>query len=290
LKEMKNAGQDIPLSKRADLSYSKVKRILYETSGLVLSASRFEMKRNEITDILKDNIDGEEPEGEVIQRLIYSLANHETFFFRHQEQFDILRAHLLPELFKNVAEGQELNIWCAGCSYGQEAYSIAMLICEECQAAHSHIDLSKIRVFGTDISRQITEFAKEGIYSEKELRRMLPEFAKDLILKYFPRQDAHLVATKQIKALTQFSTVNLLLKEDYLDVGPFDIIFCRNVIMYFHRSLQLQVIEKIAAQIKLGGYLVLGPSERVGLEVGLEVGVEPIFYDNCVLYKKVREV
>jgi chemotaxis protein methyltransferase CheR len=188
-----------------------------------------------------------------IRDVTEAMTVNESFFFRDAKPFDQLRDHLLPTLLTARASTRKLRIWSAAASSGQEAYSIAMLL-QECGAASGWT----IEIIGTDISTEILERAKAGIYSSFEVQRGLP--AK-LLVKYFTRQGDRWQIADSLRSKVQFIRQNLL--QDLSRLGMFDIVFCRNVLIYFDLETKGKVLAAIRRQMPADGYLFLGAAETV---------------------------
>lgn len=192
-------------------------------------------------------------------RLIDAIATNETYFFRDQTPFAILSYKILPEIIdrkrrQNLPGKVQIRIWCAGCSTGQEVYSVIMAILETVP----EIDKYDIRVLGTDISSRVIARASSGRYSQHELERGLP---KGLLEKYFAEENGLWRVRDQVRMLASFSRLNLL--DMFYGIGPFDVIFCRNVSIYFAEENKVELFKKIARLLDREGYLIVGGSESL---------------------------
>lgn len=181
------------------------------------------------------------------------MTTNESLFFRDYTPFELIRTRFLPELVKARSQEKSLTIWSAACSSGQEPYSIAMLLCE------SKLNLAgwKIKIVATDFSDEILNRAREGAYSQYEVSRGLPA---DLLLKYFDQRDDRFVAKPILKEMMEFRFVNLL---QPLTVPRCDVVFLRNVLIYFENRAKSQVIDAVAKVTNDDGLLVLGGAESV---------------------------
>jgi len=196
--------------------------------------------------------------GKLNSLIINAITTPETLFFRDSHPFDILKQIVLPELLerkKNTGSQllpTHLRIWSAACSTGQEIYSIAMCLKDTIP------DLSKMRVtlLATDISDSVLSIAKEGKYNQFEISRGL---AKDKLNKHFVQSDNTWQVNENIRKMITFQKRNLM--QPFMGVGPFDIVFCRNVAIYFTIEDRIKLFNKIADVIELGGYLFIGSSE-----------------------------
>ena len=185
------------------------------------------------------------------KRVLLALTTHETSFFRDQAPFEALRAELLPKLIQKRTRAQALTIWSAGCSSGQEPYSIALLI------ADSFPELSswKVKIYASDINPFLLEQARAGTYSTLEVARGLP---KQLLDKYFSHSQNGFQIDPAIKAQVEFNEINLI-----KPWPPFaaDIIFLRNVLIYFDSKSRKKVLASIHKTLAPDGYLVMGTAE-----------------------------
>ncbi len=204
--------------------------------------------------------------------LVGSLTINETSFFRNRPQFDLFVEHVLPELKRKKSSNLKLRFWSAGCSRGQEAYSIAMSVLD-------HLELPSawdIKILASDISLGVLESAQKGQYSEYEAETVHPEYLKT----YFDRVDSHFLIKPQVKKLVIFDYHNL--KHDNGLVG-LDAIFCRNVMIYFDREEQKRLIDKFHRSLADGGYLFLGHTESLQ---GLSDKFKFIYRNKGAVYQK----
>lgn len=191
--------------------------------------------------------------------VIDAITTNETYFFRDQVPFDILRYKIIPDILDRkkrheLPDRAQMRIWCAACSTGQEVYSVIMAILETIP----NIGNYDIRVLGTDISNKVIARASSGRYSLHEVERGLPPA---LLRKYFIEENGFWRVRDEVRMLASFSHMNLL--EPFYGVGPFDIIFCRNVSIYFSEENKVELFKKIARVLDRDGYLIVGGSESL---------------------------
>jgi two-component system CheB/CheR fusion protein len=195
-----------------------------------------------------------ESDPEEYARLVNSLLIKVTEFFRDPKLFDYLRDHVLPELIAEARrEGRELRVWSAGCSTGEEAYSVAIIVAE---ALGNEFPWPDVRIFGTDIDREAIAFARRGIYPTAAVKS-LPAGARD---RYFVKSDRGYEVGKRLRALMVFG------EHDLGERAPFpkiDLLLCRNVLIYFAPPLQRAALETFAFSLRPGGRLALGTSESI---------------------------
>ncbi len=200
------------------------------------------------------------------------ISTNLTYFFREQQHFDFLN-NILSDLtsYNSKHNNKRIRVWSAGCSTGEEPYSIAMCILS-CVAEYNNFD---IKILATDISTRVLSIAKQGIYSLDKLKNVSIELRN----KYFRKRNgssAEYEVTNDLKNLITFSRLNL--KEQYPFKGPFDIVFCRNVMIYFDKNTQEHLVNRMASYLAPGGYLFVGHSESLmGLNHDLSY-VKPAVY------------
>jgi chemotaxis protein methyltransferase CheR len=188
-----------------------------------------------------------------IRDVTEAMTINESQFFRDTKPFDLLRDKMLPALLAARGAKRRLRIWSAACSSGQEAYSIAILLQET-----ATLNGWAIEIVGTDISTDMVERAKAGVYSSFEIQRGMP--AK-LLVKHFGRAGDKWQITEPIRRAVQFRRHNLL--HDGAALGTFDVVFCRNVLIYFDIPTKAKVLAAVHRQMPADGYLVLGAAETV---------------------------
>ena len=213
------------------------------------------------------------------RKIIDAITTNETLFFRDTSPFDLLQHKILPDLIdRRTANGPgrivNIRIWSAACSTGQEVYSIGMVLKELLG------DLRKynIRIIGTDISDAAVAQASYGIYNKFEMERGLP---KDKLSKYFESAANGWKVKDEIRAMATFKKINLL--EPFLGLGKFDVIFCRNVAIYFTPEDKTKLFNKLCDAIEPDGYLVIGSSESLA---GITNRFEPKRYLRSVFYQQ----
>jgi chemotaxis protein methyltransferase CheR len=188
--------------------------------------------------------------------LVDNLTTNETYFFRESPQLQAFSAEVLPELRQTFAERKALRIWSAGCSTGEEPYTIAMLLLESGDWWRDW----QVEILGSDINQRVLHTARKGVYKKNAHRATSPE----MLAKYFvcdEKGDYRII--DKVKELVSFSCLNLLDPFKTSLIGNMDIIFCRNVIIYFDREAKKKVIETFYHKLREGGYLFLGHAESL---------------------------
>jgi chemotaxis protein methyltransferase CheR len=194
--------------------------------------------------------------------VVEAMTTNESLFFRDTKPFEALRLRILPRLHAARAPGTRLRIWSAAASTGQEAYSIAMVISE----LGAQLGDRKADIIGTDIARDALKRAREGVYSQFEIQRGLP---MQMLVKYFTKEEAAWRVKPALRNAAEFREWNLL--ADPRPLGKFDVVFCRNVLIYFDAPTKTRVLEAIASVLAPDGVLFLGGAETVlGLTSALQ--------------------
>ena len=205
-----------------------------------------------------------------LQALFEALYVHETYFFRERSQVKALCGNILTEL---QTLSPRLRVWSAACSSGEEPYSLAMSLLET-----GRISDVNISIRATDISPRVLEMCERGFYRALSFRATEPA----MVQKYFtPSGDGFMVADR-VKRLVQFSSLNLMDERKIAAHGPFDAIFCRNVLIYFDKATQKRVVESFARALRPGGYLFLGHAESL---FALTTLYEPIVAPESIAYR-----
>ncbi|SCY04924.1 CheR family methyltransferase [Microvirga guangxiensis] len=237
------------LKARSGLALSTDKRYLVE-SRLAPVCTRFKIENLSI--LVREIKSGRSRALE--DATIEAMTTNETFFFRDKAPFDLFQDVLLPRFIKERAASRRLRIWCAAASSGQEPYSLAMILKE----ASARMPGWQIDIVATDISNDVLEKARAGIYNQFEVQRGLPV---RLLVKYFAQKGEQWQIAPEIRSMVDFRYLNLI--EDFSRLGQFDIVYCRNVLIYFDIQMKANVLRRIAQQMAPDGSLVLGASETI---------------------------
>ncbi|MGV3635288.1 MAG: CheR family methyltransferase [Pseudorhodoplanes sp.] len=244
-----------------------IRKLLKERSGLMLSAEKQYLvesrlmpvaQRNRIANLfeLANRLRAATDEA-LIAQVVDAMTTNETFFFRDRIPFEHIRTTILPALMASRERYKRIRIWCAAASTGQEPYSLAMAIKEMGPA----LDNFRIEIVATDISREVLAKAEAGFYSQFEVQRGLPI---QLLLKYFTQHGDLWQIAPEIRAMVQYRPFNLL--SDFSRLGVFDLVICRNVLIYFDQPTKSDVLDRLARVVPQDGFLILGAAETtVGL-------------------------
>jgi chemotaxis protein methyltransferase CheR len=185
-------------------------------------------------------------------RVVEAMTTNETSWFRDNHPFEALRKHIVPELVERNAARRTIRIWSAASSTGQELLSIAMTL----DSTFPELADWRLDLFGTDLSAEVVEKARRAHYSGLEVNRGLPA---SLLVRYFERVGRDYVATKALRDMVRFEQMNLI--GPWTVRGPVDVVFLRNVLIYFDNDVKRRILEQLVTVLAPGGYLVLGASE-----------------------------
>ncbi|OAF05341.1 CheR family methyltransferase [Bradyrhizobium neotropicale] len=254
--------------------YEYLRKFLRDHSGLDLSADKQYLIESRLLPLARKT--GLSGITELVQKLqglgssvlatsvVEAMTTNETFFFRDKVPFDHFRDTIMPEVLKARAGRRSVRIWCAAGSTGQEPYSLAMCLKEMGAALTGW----RVEIIATDLSQEVLEKAKAGVYSQFEVQRGLPI---QMLVKYFKQTGETWQINPELRAMIQHRQLNLL--HDFAQLGTFDVIFCRNVLIYFDQDTKINIFNRLARQIEGDGFLVLGAAETV---VGLTDAFRPI--------------
>ncbi len=184
--------------------------------------------------------------------VVDAMTTNETLFFRDKGPFDIARSLILPKLIEARRRQGQIRIWCAACSTGQEPYSLAMLL-DEMRPSLRGI---AVEIVATDISEKVLEQAREGVFSQFEVQRGLPI---RLLLQHFTQEGTRWRIKPELKREISFRRLNLL--QPFQSLGRFDLVLCRNVLIYFNDTTKRDVLSRIATAMAPDGFLILGGAE-----------------------------
>lgn len=192
---------------------------------------------------------------ELARQAVEAMTTNETSWFRDQHPFTCLRDRILPELARR---GTPVRIWSAACSSGQEPYSLSMMI-DECQRSQPGVTLGSAQIVATDVSKQILDEARSGSYDTFSMTRGLTD---DMRQRYFVNKGDRWEVAPKVKNRVSFREYNLM--QSFAPLGKFDVIFCRNVLIYFSATAKEDILRRLAQALNPGGYLFLGAAETAG--------------------------
>jgi len=244
--------------------YQSFRKFLEDACGIVLGDNKQYLVTSRLTKLISDNeIDSfstlmqrMKADGKLRNRIMDAMTTNETSWFRDIYPFDIFKEKLLPELIKT--QPRTIRIWSAACSTGQEPYSLSMMVQEYLQSKPGSLSTNAVQIIGTDISPSVLAVAKSGVYEGVAVSRGLPQERK---ARFFRETGAGWEVSVDIKKRVSFRELNLM--QNYTLLGRFDIIYCRNVLIYFSTELKRDILARMAKCLNPGGFLVLGGSESI---------------------------
>ena len=271
--------------------YEYLRKFLKDYSGLDLSADKQYLIESRLFPLARKV--GLSGISELVQKImggsaafnvqvVEAMTTNETFFFRDKVPFEHFRNLIMPQMLRSRANRKSVRIWCAAGSTGQEPYSLAMSLKEMGAALGGW----RIEIVATDLSQEVLEKSKAGLYSQFEVQRGLPI---QLLVKYFKQVGEIWQINPDIRAMVQQRQFNLL--HDFSQLGVFDLIFCRNVLIYFDQETKTNIFNRLAKAVEPDGFLVLGAAETV---IGLTTVFKPlveqrgVYQPNEVRHAPVR--
>lgn len=262
-------------------TFRQIRDFIYEKSGIYIPDSkkylienrlskRIEERRlksfEEYLSLLKNN------EAE-LKGLFDSITTNETYFFREHQQIDVLVNYLIPKIH-DTKGSKDIRIWSAACSTGEEPYTIAMVFLEK-------IPGLKFEIFASDISESVLSSARKAVYTSYSVRNV----PQALLNKYFSKNGQMLYELDpRLKKFVNFSNINLMDEKKMRSVKGIDVIFCRNVLIYFDDRAKQRVVSLLYDSLRQGGYLFIGTSESLH---NVTRAFRPLIFDKVVVYQKV---
>ena len=250
-----------------NLDFEQFRVFLEETCGILLGSNKQYLVSSRLNKLMEQNnikTLGElvqriqsQPRGGLREQVVDAMTTNETLWFRDTYPFEVLKSRVLPELIK-ANPGQRLRIWSAASSSGQEPFSLSMAI-DEFERSNLGQLKSGVQIVATDLSASMLTACKAGEYDSLAMGRGL---SQERLQRYFdPKGPGRWVVKPAIRNRVEFRMLNLL--DSYASLGKFDIVFCRNVLIYFSAEVKKDILTRIHATLKPGGYLFLGASEAL---------------------------
>lgn len=254
--------------------FTFMRGFLKERSGLVLGEDKAYLLESRLTPLARkrglpdlESLIGEVQKGgdaALVVAVTEAMTTNESFFFRDQKPFDLFKDTVIPHLAETRGGAKSFRVWSAAASSGQEPYSIAMLLKENALKfpGWSH------EIVGTDLSSAIIAKAEKGLYSQFEVQRGMPI---QMLVKYFDKVNDQWQIKPELRAMVKYKVLNLL--HDLTSLGRFDVVFCRNVLIYFDQPTKKKVLENIVKLMPKDGFLFLGGAETV---LGITDAFKPV--------------
>ncbi|MGB6308078.1 MAG: protein-glutamate O-methyltransferase CheR [Steroidobacteraceae bacterium] len=248
-----------------DSEFKRLRELVHARTGIALSEAKRELvygrlarrlRKLKLASFAEYCALVERADSEELQELTNAITTNLTSFFRENYHFEQLAADALPQVEARRSAARRMRLWSAGCSTGEEPYSLAVVMRE----ALAHLSGWDVKLLATDIDSKVVATAAEGIYTEDRFKGVSAQRLKS----WFPQaagRPGHLEASADLKALITFRQLNLL--DTWPMKGPFDIIFCRNVVIYFDKATQRRLFDRMADMQEPGGWLFIGHSENL---------------------------
>ncbi len=251
----------------SDADFQFVKKKIFKLAGISLSDAKHQMVYSRLARRLRllglqkfkdycQLIKGDD--SEEIGFFINALTTNKTSFFREKHHFDFLANSIIPQLVLKKAHSRRIRIWSAACSSGEEPYTIAMVL-DRCKTTNSGWDT---KILATDLDSNVLDTARQGIYDQRLLQDVDPGFRRDFFQKGAESQSNKIKVAKKLAEVISFKQLNLM--DDWPLKGPFDVIFCRNVLIYFDRVTQQKLFKRFYDLLTEEGHLIIGHSENLG--------------------------
>jgi chemotaxis protein methyltransferase CheR len=272
-----------------DREFQRFRALVAQQTGIALSETKRQLVCSRLGKRLRhygyetfseyyEHLMEADPDGEELVRMINAITTNKTEFFREAHHFGYLRSQILPRLAAQAETRRRLRVWSAGCSSGEEPYSIALTVLDALPGAKSW----DVRILASDIDTDMLAQAEEGIYPEDRLQPV----PRELLDRYFARgrgqHEGLMRVRREAREMLTFRRINLR-DETWPIRTSFDCIFCRNVIIYFDRALQQRLVARLVRCLNPGGYLFLGHSESLlGMQAGLRYLGQTVYQNSDV--------
>ncbi len=264
-----------------DNTFKQLRDFIYEKSGIFISDSKKYLLENRLTKRLQERKLGSYEDylylllynnsSDELSKLFDAVTTNETFFFRESPQLDVFIDHIVPSIV-NKQGAKEITIWSAACSTGEEPYTLSMLLLEKGYTVRKDI-------IGSDISDSTLESAKRAVYNSYSVRNIPMNYLK----KYFKPNGQNYELSPIVKNTVKFMNINLIDERQMKLVSGRDVIFCRNVLIYFDEKAKKKAVSHIYDSLKPGGYLIIGLSESLH---NVTRALKPVVINKVVVYQR----
>lgn len=268
----KKINRDIGFGPLPDKIFDKLNQLAYQHCGVTIKSDKKFLFQTRINRRLRDlkfssyeqycgYIFSSEGKDEV-KYLIDVVTTHTTYFFREANQFEFLTSDVIPELVAHMdkTQNRKLNIWSAACSTGEEVYTLSIVF-NEYLKVNPNVGFN-YNILGTDVSEVVVEQAQRGIYPIESLKPLDIEMKRKYFMRGKGKASGYVKTSPELQINTKFKTLNFFQKNFGFE-NKFDVIFCRNVIIYFNREDQIKVLNRLCDNLRKGGYLFMGHTESL---------------------------
>lgn len=269
----------IPLK---DDTFRQITEFIYERSGIFLPPTKKYLVENRLQKVLEENnFKGFEeffyavkvsPTGKESVRLFDAITTNETYFFREPMQFDVFIDHIVPRIMEDKKSVGDVKVWSAASSTGEEPYTISMIMRERRPNVRTDIT-------GSDLSSKVLESARAAVFSSYSIRNVPEAYMK----KYFMQRGQDYLLSASIKSSVKYKSTNLVDKRQMSEMRNMDVIFCRNVLIYFDEKAKQKVVSGLYDALRPGGFLIIGSSESLH---NVTRAFKPVTINKVVVYHK----
>lgn len=271
----------------SDEVFKQLRDFIYEKTGIYVPDNKKYFLENRLSRILKEkNFRSFEDylyflkysaNKHDIVRLFDAVTTNETFFFREPQQFEVFSQNLIPQIVKENSQmgRKDIKIWSAACSTGEEPYTIAMILLEK-----PELISFKKEIYASDISESVLMSAKRGIYGAYSIRNVPPMY----LAKYFKDSGGMYILSDVVKSMVKFMNINLIDEKEVKQLKGMDVVFCRNVLIYFDDKAKKKAVSLIYDVLRPKGYLFVGTSESLH---NITKAFRPMVINKVVVYQKV---
>lgn len=268
--------------KLSDATFEELSTLIQDRTGIYIPASKKYLIENRLIRVLEENnLNGYDeylyllkysPNGRTFERLYDAITTNETYFFREPAQFDVFLEYVVPRAIKMRGGDRAMKVWCAACSSGEEPYTLSMVMSE-------HRRDVRMDIVASDISNKVLSVAERAVYGSYSVRN-IPDY---YLQKYFVSQGREFVLDPSVRKSVRFKNHNLLTDRLGMDFSNLDVVFCRNVLIYFDGRTKQDVVSAIYDSLKPGGVLIIGSSESLH---SITRAFRPVTINRVVLYEK----
>lgn len=260
-------GISLMMPELTDAEFNQLSQLVYQHAGIHLPPQKKELVRSRLTKFLRNRQLAsfqeyyrqvlEDTSGLELINLLDAISTNMTAFWREPKHFEFLGQELLPAMRQKCKGAPQWRFWSAGCSSGEEPYTIAMVLMN----AITDKELSGVKIFASDINTQVLNQAQRGIYPLSRVEPLSQEWRRRYFQKGVNQWEGYVRVKTEVKQLLEFFRFNLM--ESFPFKEEFDVIFCRNVMIYFEKATQTELVRKFYQCLKPGGYLFIGHSESL---------------------------
>jgi len=272
---------NIPL---ADPTFKDLRDYIYSKSGIYIADTKKYLIENRLSRILQEkqlksfedylNIIKVSSNGTELSRLFDAITTNETYFFREPQQLDVFVDAVIPNIMRTKKAGQKIKLWSAACSTGEEPYTLSIMLMEKLLSS------GKFEIYASDLSEGVLSSAKRAVYNSYSVRNISDKYLK----KYFSSSNQSYSLSSAVKSTVKFNKVNLIDDKSMRTLRGMDIIFCRNVLIYFDTKAKQKVISNLYDNLNPGGYLFIGSSESLH---NVTRAFRPSVTNKVIMYQKV---